>query len=192
MSLLKPPNSSQSFLITQHVYQTWQTSFHTEDKEEVERIVAKDDSETELLWQANGDLRIVTNRRAFAEVPQSMLEGDAFPKDTPSLMMNQILAFHPSLIYFPNMGSNNIYFPWKDLPYDERPFHSRWGDGTELTDEELLELTSLYEKFSKTIPLKTGQLIVLNNFWWGHGRKPYCSTLSRKLLVVMSSLVNRG
>ena len=79
--------------------------------------------------------------------------------------------------------------PWLHLPYGERPYHARWGDGADLSDAELATLSGLYSVNADTVPLETGELVVINNFRWTHGRRPYSGP--RDILVMMSRSVQR-
>ena len=73
--------------------------------------------------------------------------------------------------------------------YEQRPYHSRWGDGQELSAEEFGQLQQLYADNAVTVPLASGELVVVNNFRWTHGREKYEG--DRDILVMMSKAVQR-
>ena len=46
------------------------------------------------------------------------------------------------------------------LPYGERPYNCLWGDGSELSAEELRELRELHDRNMEQLRLEVGDIIV--------------------------------
>ena len=103
------------------------------------------------------------------------------------LLMNQLFTYHGR--HQGAGGPASLYGPWLHLPYPKRPYHARWGDGEELTDGEFQSLSDLYAEHAVTVPLASGELVVVNNFRWTHGRDSYEG--ERDILVMMSKAVTR-
>ena len=76
------------------------------------------------------------------------------------------------------------------MAYSERPYHCRWGDGQELSFEELQEVRGAYEESTEYIRLNAGDVLVLDNLRMVHGRQPY--TGSRLMGLLLSDMVKRG
>ena len=73
------------------------------------------------------------------------------------------------------------------------PLHARWGDGTELSRSEVAALAALHSSTTVDeveLELEAGDLVVVNNFRWCHGRTPYEGD-ERDVLVAMSEPVAR-
>ena len=101
-------------------------------------------------------------------------------------MMNQLYTLHASLIDH----STEIYGKYAGLAPDEQPFTSRWGSGEEFCDDDIVAMGELIEAHSQVVDLKSGDLVILDNRRWGHGREPYDGG-PREILVAMSTAVPR-
>uniref|UniRef100_A0A0G4I475 TauD/TfdA-like domain-containing protein n=1 Tax=Chromera velia CCMP2878 TaxID=1169474 RepID=A0A0G4I475_9ALVE len=75
------------------------------------------------------------------------------------------------------------------FPLKERPYHSRWGDGTDFSDTEYEEISNAYKDATLNFSLQRGDLIVLDNLRMSHGRTPYTGS-RRRLGVMVSDLVS--
>ncbi|CAE7244443.1 ddaC [Symbiodinium pilosum] len=75
------------------------------------------------------------------------------------------------------------------LPNSERPYHCLWGDGTELSEQELSEIRKAYSDSTEYIRLDAGDVLVLDNLRVVHGRTPYSG--SRLLGLLLSDMVPR-
>jgi len=100
-------------------------------------------------------------------------------------MMNQLYTLHASMIDH----STDIYRDYAGLPHGDQPFHSRWGDGEEFSDDEINTIGELIHAHSESVELNTGDMVVLDNTRWGHGREPYEG--ERRILVSMSTPLSR-
>lgn len=178
----------------EEVYQTWQKSFETDDAQVVQEV-ALAAGDNAVFDPKTGDLTLESRRAAFAQVPKDLRRplddvssDDGAEEHDEELIMNQLFTYHAS---HQERGPrhSNMYAPWLHLPYHERPYHSRWGDGTELSQDEFDALSGCYDKYSVAIPVRTGEVLIVNNFRWTHGRRAYSG--HRDILVVMSKSVTR-
>ena len=78
---------------------------------------------------------------------------------------------------------------FNDLPYDERPFHATWGDGTEVSSEERQTIETFYKKTNIEIDWEVGDILVLDNLWYGHGRDAFEGY--REVSVMIGDSINR-
>lgn len=66
---------------------------------------------------------------------------------------------------------------------DELPFNTYFGDGSEITKEEVEEMRSAYQQAMVTFPWEKGDVLFLDNMLMSHGRSPYAGP--RKVIVSM-------
>lgn len=85
--------------------------------------------------------------------------------------------------YFDPLGKNVLYSSladhgmWFDtwprvqhLDYSERPLHMTFGDDSEFSDTELRQWIDLYDQFGMPINWRQGDVGVICNYRWAHGR----------------------
>ena len=65
----------------------------------------------------------------------------------------------------------------------ERPLHSLWGNGDEFAADEIAVVKQLYQKNAIRFEWAAGDVIIVDNLWWAHGRYPYHG--DRKILALM-------
>jgi len=110
----------------------------------------------------------------------------------------KVVTWAPSMVTHPNLGEIvftsvlNRHASWLDghevfgrLPYTIRPYHCRWGDGTEFTQSEVDEIRSAYEDCKMEMLLQSGDLIVLDNLYVSHGRAPFVPGPERRLMGLL-------
>jgi len=69
------------------------------------------------------------------------------------------------------------------LPLIERPLHSLWGNGDEFSADEIASVRQLYRRNAIRFAWAAGDVIIVDNLWWAHGRYPYHG--DRKILALM-------
>jgi len=93
---------------------------------------------------------------------------------------------HPATkqrVWFNQMhGNNGRWFQYHALsamdavPLEQRPLHSLIGNGRELTEEEYDLMSRIQDEVEVAIPwTHKGDLLVVDNFRFEHGRRPYDS-----------------
>ncbi len=85
--------------------------------------------------------------------------------------------------YFPGLDRNVLYSSladhgiWFDtwplvqhLPYEQRPLHMTFGDDSEISADEIQQWIDLYDEFGMPLNWKRGDVGVVCNYRWAHGR----------------------
>ena len=88
---------------------------------------------------------------------------------------NSILGMHGSNL-------NNVN-EWTNVPYTERPYHSTYGNGDEFSESEIKYLDELHEKYELLFKWNVGDVLILDNLHWSHGRYPFSG--KRKIVTMM-------
>ncbi len=154
------------------VYNHWQKSFNTDDPS-----VAASRARDQRLAVSWGDDRLLKTR-----------------------------FYCSAFEYFPGLDRNLLYSSladhgmWFDtwplvqhLPYAERPLHMTFGDDSEFSTEELQQWIDLYDDFGMPINWRQGDVGVICNYRWAHGRpgiRPGDGE-ARKLGVVLGDQYDR-
>jgi alpha-ketoglutarate-dependent taurine dioxygenase len=148
----------------------WQDFFHTEDKEEVERMCSEAGMGSE--WTANGGLRVTQVSPAVA----------VHPRTGEKLFFNQIQLHHVSCLDDETRTALRQLFAEEDMPRNVY-----FGDGTPIPDEVVDRIGELYEELCVEPPWEAGDMIVLDNMLVAHARRPFSG--QRKILVAMAEMV---
>jgi len=163
------------------VYNHWQTSFGTDCPEKVEELAIK--LGLNCVWGANRYLKTKYYTSAFEQCPFtgrnvlfSSVADDSMWFDT-----------WPGVAHLPCMDDV------KAATENERPLKLTYGDDTDLTREELYQYMSAYDFGGMPIKWKKGDVLVMCNIRWAHGRPAYSLNdgEQRKLGVVLGKKVNR-
>jgi hypothetical protein len=108
--------------------------------------------------------------------------------------------------YFPHLDRNVLYSSladhgmWFDtwplvqhLPYEQRPLHMTFGDDSEISRAEIQEWIDLYDEFGMPINWRRGDVGVICNYRWAHGRPGIhlVEGEARKLGVVLGDQYDR-
>ena len=88
-----------------------------------------------------------------------------------------------STTYYQFMSEYNIY------PYNERPYYAAWGNGELLSNDEFYQLAQLYQKYQIIITYEPGDVFLLDNIKFKHGRSPYMG--ERRVGALMGNTVAR-
>ncbi|CAE8667513.1 unnamed protein product, partial [Polarella glacialis] len=146
----------------------WQQRFGTDDWAAAQQVVSEDEfygKSAELVWEAESKtaaLRWTVPGTARRPMPS----GD---KGEP-IVATSILGHHAQndIVGDASYGTNG------DTPWPA-PKHCTWGDGSEITAEELKQLDTAYEDpaITQHLLLSAGDVVVVDNFRWAHGRIPY-------------------
>jgi alpha-ketoglutarate-dependent taurine dioxygenase len=153
---------------------TWQETFQTEDRNEVERYCAA--AGADCLWGDGEALRTRSVRRAVIRHP---LTGE-------SVWFNHAVLFHSS-----NMPTEIREALLADHTPDELPRNVFYGDGSPIEASVLDEIRGVYEECAVTFAWEPGDVLLLDNVLAIHGREPFVGP--RKVLVAMAELyTDRG
>jgi len=131
------------------VYNHWQQSMGTEDPDEAALMAQEKGLETS--WGPNGLLMTRFYVSAFEYFPQ----------------MDRNLLYS-------SIADHSMWFDsWPfvmQLPQDQRPLDLTFADHTPLTQEELVQFSDLYDNYGMPIEWEVGDVAVICNMRWLHGR----------------------
>jgi alpha-ketoglutarate-dependent taurine dioxygenase len=144
----------------------WQRVFQTEDKDEVGRYCTVNGIAHEWLDQET--LRTVQVCQGTARHPQS---GEL-------VMFNQAHLFHVSSVGLENAKTMIDFFG-----ADRLPRQTYFGDGQEISSQELEAVHAAFRSQAITFPWRAGDIALLDNMQFAHGRRPFKG--ERKVVVAL-------
>jgi hypothetical protein len=155
------------------VYNHWQKSFGVETMEEVE-VLAKE-------------------RGLVCEWGVDPVNGEAGGRYLITKFYISAFEYCPatdSNIMYASVADDAMWFDaWPgvmELPNWQRPLKLTYGDDTEFTKEEFHQWVDAYDKFGAPIPWQTGDIAIVCNWRWAHGRPAYnLNSGERRQLGVM-------
>lgn len=146
---------------------SWAHVFRTADRAEVEAFCREAGYDAE--WGPGDRLR--TRRRAPA-IRQHPVTGDA-------IWFNHALFFHAASL--PSVLRDALR---AQLPEDEWPHSTSFGDGSPIPVEMLAEIRDAYDAETWRFPWQRGDVLLLDNMLVAHARAPYRG--ARRVLVCMA------
>lgn len=147
---------------------SWQTTYQTESREEVEGIVASQGSTCE--WKSNGALRVSTVCDAFTTHPQTSEE----------VWFNQAEQWHPSAL---NPTLRDMFE--KMVGKGNLPHECECGDGEPLTDADMTHVRRALNDNKLLFDWQRSDLLMIDNLLMMHGREPFKG--ERKTLAYLSA-----
>ena len=152
----------------------FQDLFQTEDASEAQYMAENVYKySTEWVRCRTNDTPIL---RVQYDLPAVMSIRDADKNETATAFANSMLGMHGSFF--------DDYDDYYDtLPLIERPLHSLWGNGDEFAADEIAVVKQLYQQNAIRFEWAAGDVIIVDNLWWAHGRYPYHG--DRKILALM-------
>lgn len=145
---------------------SWQKTFQTDSREEVERYCASRRIQCE--WLSADHLRTI-------ETCQATLQ---HPDDGRRLWFNQAHLFHTSALKPEVREVLEEGFEPEDLP------RQAWfGDGSPIADEDLQAVRQAYDAETLSFPWQPGDVLLVDNLAMAHGRNRFSG--SRRVLVAM-------
>jgi hypothetical protein len=145
----------------------WQEAFQTDDPQKVEAYCRASDIAWE--WFENGDCLHThqIQRAAMSYVPTGE-----------RVWFNQAHLFHISSLD-PGLRRSLCSL----FPADRLPRNAAYGDGSQIDDQVLEHIQSVYQKASVPVEWQRGDVLLLDNLFYAHGRLSY--TGERKVIVAM-------
>jgi alpha-ketoglutarate-dependent taurine dioxygenase len=142
---------------------SWEEAFQTSDRAKVEAECTG--SGMEFSWEPDERLKLRWNNQAIHRHPhtgEEMWFNHAFFFNKHALSKETLFAFQSD---------------------EELPFQTYYGDGSEISAEEVEEIRAAYEKATVLFPWQKGDVLFLDNMLTSHGRRPYQG--DRKIIVSM-------
>jgi alpha-ketoglutarate-dependent taurine dioxygenase len=148
-----------------NIGKSWQATYQTEDRDELEDILRS--QRCEFTWDSRGNLSVVTRCNAYAPHPRTGKE----------LWFNQAEQWHPSAL---NPQLRTFFETNNMLAHD-----CRYGDGEPIADETLTQVRNIINSKKLLFPWQKKDLLVIDNMLMMHGRESYAG--ARKTLAFLSS-----
>ena len=144
-------------------FRGWKNTFGTDDREKA--ISLSEVGGNRSTWK--GDVLEVTNHRSgIINHPRSGKE----------VWINQITSYHPSVAEYVLRITPEAYLAGSGMSLENSPeiqTDCLLGDGSPLSREDLLAIWDAYDKHTFLADLGKGDLMLLDNHWIGHGRRPF-------------------
>lgn len=142
---------------------SWQEVFQTTDRSVVEEECRK--GGMEFAWKDDDQLTLSWYNKAIYNHPDTHEE----------IWFNHAFFFNKYALgeeMYSSFGSD-----------DQLPFHTYYGDGAEISKEEIEEIRAAYAKASIKFPWEKGDVLFVDNMMVAHGRSAYKG--ERKIVVSM-------
>lgn len=147
---------------------SWQATYQTEDRDEVEKIAAEQGSVCK--WSADGMLRVSTVCDAFASHPVTGAQ----------VWFNQAEQWHASSLNPAIRGMFEQMVGKGNLPHE-----CEYGDGEPMPEEELAEVRRQLDRNKLLFDWQRNDLLMIDNILMMHGRESFKG--ERKTLAYLSS-----
>lgn len=138
------------------VYNFWQRSFLTEDSAEAEEI-ATTKKQLEVEW---------VDSPLFGRYMVTKHYTDAY----------EYCNYTDRNLLYSSIADDYMWFDSWDgvmsLPHQERPLKLNFGDGEVMSRQEKQQFVDAYDQAGIRIPWKQGDLVVIDNVRFAHGRPP--------------------
>lgn len=144
----------------------WQSVFQTESRDEVEAYCRE--SAIHCDWI---DGKLLRTSGIAQGVTSHPLTGE-------KIFFNQAHLFHVS-----SLGPAYSEALIALYGVERLPRHARFGDGTEIATGDLQQVRDAFEKSSLSFRWQKGDVLVLDNMAYAHGRRPFKG--SRKVLAAL-------
>ena len=151
---------------------SWQSFFHTRDKEVVEEYCRK--ASIEFEWSNENDLRTRKVCRAVWQHPTTV----------ENLFFNQIQLHHVSCLNAAVRKSMQSDFAEKDFPRNVY-----YGDGSVIEDAVVDVIRETYQKLAVNFRWQPGDIVMVDNMLMAHGRNPFIG--ERKVVVALGDMIEQ-
>jgi len=147
---------------------SWQATYQTDSREEVEEIAASQGSTCD--WMPNGALRVTTVCDAFTTHPETGEE----------VWFNQAEQWHPSAM---NPMLRDMFE--KMVGKGNLPHECEFGDGEPMTDADMAHVRRALGDNKLLFDWQRSDLMMIDNLLMMHGREPFKG--DRKTLAYLSA-----
>ena len=151
---------------------SWQSFFHTRDKEAVEEYCRK--ASIDFEWTNGNDLRTRKVCRAVWQHPTTVED----------LFFNQIQLHHISCLNAAVRKSMQSDFEERDFPRNVY-----YGDGSAIEDDVVDAIRETYRKLTVKFSWQPGDILMLDNMLMAHGRNTFSG--ERKVVVALGDMIEQ-
>ncbi|MEW1583180.1 TauD/TfdA family dioxygenase [Streptomyces microflavus] len=145
---------------------SWQATFETDDRAEVEAFLNR--AEAEWTWLPDGTLRVTQVRQATLKHPVTGTE----------VWFNQADQWHTA-----GLGEDAAALA-ELMPEEDLPQNAHFADGSPIPAEYITHVQEVGMKVAVDVGWEVGDLLFVDNVAVGHGRRAF--TGERRILVAMS------
>ncbi|MGJ7874791.1 TauD/TfdA family dioxygenase [Streptomyces rochei] len=145
---------------------SWQATFETEDRSEVEAFL--DAADAEWKWQPDGTLRVTQMRQATLRHPVTGSE----------VWFSQADQWHTA-----GLGADGAALA-EILPEEELPQNAYFADGSPIPDDYITHVQEVGMAKAVNVDWQIGDLLFVDNVAVAHGRRTF--TGDRRILVAMA------
>ncbi|MBW1295665.1 TauD/TfdA family dioxygenase [Aquimarina litoralis] len=142
----------------------WQEAFQTDDKKEVEKECI--DTGINFNWINEDELEINWTKKAVWSHP----------------VTDEKIWFNHALFFNKHLQNEDILN--SIVSDNELPFNTFYGDGSEISIEDIEVLKDAYNKATTKFSWEKGDVLFLDNLLFSHGRNSYSG--DRKIIVSIS------
>lgn len=146
---------------------SWQEVFQTQDRAEVDAYCEQHGIQAE--WLGGDRLR---TRHVVQATVESRASGE-------KVWFNQAHLFQVSSL--PESVERELRESFSE---DELPRNAMYGDGTPVDPDDLAQIRAVYAAEEISLPWQAGDIMIVDNEQFAHGRKPYSG--ARSVLVAMA------
>jgi alpha-ketoglutarate-dependent taurine dioxygenase len=143
---------------------SWQEAFQTDDRHVVENECRK--VQINFEWENQNDLVLTWNKKAIWNHPQTQER----------VWFNHAFFFNRHA-----PGQEDLDFA---IDHNRLPNNTFFGDGSEITKEEIIEISEAYKKSTIEFKWEKGDVLLLDNMLMSHGRNPFKG--DRNIIVSMA------
>ncbi|NOQ72036.1 MAG: TauD/TfdA family dioxygenase [Crocinitomix sp.] len=140
---------------------SWQEVFQTKERSVVEADCVKGGMSFE--WKTEEELILTWNKKAIWNHPKT----------------NEEIWFNHAFFFNKYTQDEDVLNSMESE--EELPFNTYYGDGEQISKEEIAELRAAYKKATLKFLWESGDILFLDNMRISHGRSPY--TGDRKVIV---------
>jgi alpha-ketoglutarate-dependent taurine dioxygenase len=147
---------------------SWQQTYQSEDKAEVEERIREKESEFE--WTTDGALRVIMRAPALRTHP---VTGRTY-------WGNQVANWHPAML--PATTQTALQRLYRDpMNYPKNVF---FGDGSTIADDDARQIAQALVDAETTFSWQAGDVLLVDNQAIAHGRRPFKG--ERQIMVALS------
>jgi alpha-ketoglutarate-dependent taurine dioxygenase len=148
---------------------SWQATFETDDREQVEAILRDRGAEWEWRRQRGGALRVI-------EIVEPII---THPSTGEDVFFSQAHLWHVS-----SLDPQTRKALTRLVAEDDLYHHCTFGDGAPISEHDLLEIRRALEAATVAFPWRRHDVLLVDNLLVAHGRNPFAG--ERRILVALA------